>query len=74
MPLCLVAKFGSESDDIVVKEVLFKGEMIMDLKGIEGGGFTWELNNKYYSCRYCLDIGCVSLYKREIDRKGYIHI
>jgi len=30
LPLCLVANFGRESDDIIVKEVLFKGQRIVD--------------------------------------------
>ena len=51
MPLCLVVNFGSESDDIIVKEVLFKGQRIVDNKRIEKGGFAWEVNNKYYTCR-----------------------
>ena len=51
LPLCLVANFGSEADDIVVKEVLFKGQRIVENKRIEKGGFAWEVNNKYYTCR-----------------------
>ena len=51
LPLCLVANFGSESDDIIVKEVLFKGQRIVDNISSDSCGFTWEVNNKYYTCR-----------------------
>jgi len=50
LPLCLVANFGSESDDIIVKEVLFKGQRIEDNISGDSCGFTWEVNNKYYTC------------------------
>jgi len=52
LPLCLVANFGSESDDTIVKQVLFKGQKIVDDEGSanDGGGFTWEVDNKYYTC------------------------
>ena len=53
LPLCLVANFGSETDDTLVNEVLFKGQRIVDHKGRanDSGGFTWEVDNKYYTCR-----------------------
>ena len=54
MPLCLVVNFGSESEDVVVKEVLFKGQRIVENKSSKKGGFAWEVNNKYYTCRYVM--------------------
>lgn len=50
MPLCLIVNFGSESEEVLVKEILFKGQKIVDNQSNECGSFTWEVNNKYYTC------------------------
>ena len=50
MPLCLIVNFGSESEEVLVKEILFKGQKIVDNQSNERGRFTWEVDNKYYTC------------------------
>ena len=46
LPLCLIVNFGSESEEVLVKEILFKGQKIVDNQSNESGRFTWEVDNK----------------------------